>query len=368
MPKFQLRRNESGELVPVNPEPSQRRKRPLHVPDSSMLVLTGSETFNFAALLPGRASSEHTQRAYFRWVDQYLVDVYGMQPTTGDNRTARMSALPLAILRDTLNPPTLRSWLGHLAAAENGKQGLNQARAAVITLASLLSESQWLDDQTSAAMRNVRVPNAEDGQRPGRWLSMDELRALMSASESVATSENQAARNRLVTSMLCTMALRREELAHARWGDLGRANDRVILQVHGKGSKTAMIDIPRPVMQALESWRAVVSRSKRGPEPHTSLVRRVWKAGHVSATGLTADAIWFIVNKAAIHAGIGHVAPHDLRRSVAGALHEAGTPIEKISRLLRHSNVAVTERYLSRLPQRNEGGVLMSDLLGFEDE
>jgi hypothetical protein len=66
----------------------------------------------------------------------------------------------------------------------------------------------------------------------------------------------------------------------------------------------------------------------------------------------------------------GNVAPYDLRRSVAGALHEAGTPIEKISLLLRHLKVAVTERYLSRFPQRNEGAVLMSDMLGldFSDE
>ena len=43
-------------------------------------------------------------------------------------------------------------------------------------------------------------------------------------------------------------------------------------------------------------------------------------------------------------------------------------PIDKISRLLRHSNVAVTERYLSKLPRRNEGAVLMSAMLGLEDD
>jgi integrase len=53
---------------------------------------------------------------------------------------------------------------------------------------------------------------------------------------------------------------------------------------------------------------------------------------------------------------------------VAGALQESGVPIEKISRLLRHSNVAVTERYLSRLPQANEGAILMSDVLGLSDD
>jgi hypothetical protein len=35
----------------------------------------------FPGALPGRTSSPHTQRAYFRWVDTYLVDVAGLKPT-----------------------------------------------------------------------------------------------------------------------------------------------------------------------------------------------------------------------------------------------------------------------------------------------
>jgi integrase/recombinase XerC len=70
-----------------------------------------------------------------------------------------------------------------------------------------------------------------------------------------------------------------------------------------------------------------------------------------------------IIHEAAHAAGLGDVAPHDLRRSVAGALQQNGVSIDKISRLLRHSNVGVTERYLSRLPQPNEGALLMSDML-----
>ena len=42
--------------------------------------------------------------------------------------------------------------------------------------------------------------------------------------------------------------------------------------------------------------------------------------------------------------------------------------VDVISRLLRHGNVAVTERYLSRLPQRNEGGLLMDQLLAREGQ
>ncbi len=257
-----------------------------------------------------------------------------------------------------------------LVRAGNGKQGINQARAAMVTLASLLSEAELLDDYTSASMSNVRPPKAEDGQRQGRWLSTGQIKMLVASAQRIANSDNQALRNHVIAAILCTMALRREELASARWGDLSLQNDRIVMQVHGKGRKTAIIDVPRPVIALLDRWRKVVAPLEPAPPASSPLVRRIYKGGRVSKRPLTADGIWWLVSDAAEAAGLGHVAPHDLRRSVAGALQEAGTPIEKISLLLRHSNVAVTERYLSRLPQRNEGAVLMSDILGldFTDE
>jgi len=325
-------------------------------------------TFNFLLALPGRTSSPHTQRAYFRWVDTYLADIAGLRPTHGDQRIARMSALPLRILYESISATQLRAWLGMLAGRGHGRQGIDQARAAIVTLAQLLVEAGWLDDYVAAMVANVRPPKAEDGQRPGRWLSKDEIRRIMLAGRQIATSRNQELRNHVVMTMLCTMALRRDELASAKWGDLSTQNDRPIMRVHGKGRRTAVIDLPRPVLQALDEWRRVVAPGELRPPAHSALVRRLWKGGRVSRFGLTPDGIWLIIDQASRYAGLGHVAPHDLRRSVAGALQESGVTIDKISRLLRHRNVAITERYLSRLPMRNEGGVLMSDLLGLEDD
>jgi integrase len=331
------------------------------------VVPAGELTFNFLLALPGRASSPHTQRAYFRWVDQYLCDVAGLKPTTGDARLHRMQNLPVAVLQASLSAAQFRAWLGMLARS-HGKQGIGQARAAVVTLASLLAEAGLLDDYTGASMTNVRAPRAEEGQRPGRWLSPEQIKRLIAAARQIATSENQALRNHVALTILCTLALRREELAAARWGDLSVQNDRIVLRVHGKGRKVAMIDVPRPVFGLIHRWRAAISREQPTPDKESPLLRRIWKGGRIGRRGLTPDGIWWIVADAARMADLGHVAPHDLRRSVAGALQEAGTPIEKISRLLRHSNVAVTERYLSRLPQRNEGAILMSDMLGLDDD
>lgn len=335
---------------------------------SSAIAPATGPTFNFLMSLPGRASSVHTQRAYFRWVDQYLVDVAGLKPTNGDARINRMQSLPVGTLQSCLSAAQFRAWLGMLSRSEHGKQGIGQARAAIVTLASLLAEAGLLDDYTSYGMANVHPPKAEAGQRPGRWLSPEQIKLLIAASQQIATSENQALRNHLVLSILCTMALRREELAVARWGDLSLQNDRVVMRVHGKGRKVAMIDVPRPIFNLMQRWRSAIGSDQPTPDKDSPLVRRIWKGGRISRRGLTPDGIWWIIGDAAQVADLGHVAPHDLRRSVAGALHEAGTPIEKISQLLRHSNVAVTERYLSRLPRRNEGAVLMSDMLGLDDD
>lgn len=342
--------------------PAKRQNLPAQTSIASLA------SYNFVLALPGRASSAHTQRAYFRWVDAYLVATGGLKPSAGLARLARMSALPVPLLQATLTPPQFRAWLGSLAQQQHGKQGLNQARAAIVTLASLLAEAGWLDDAIGYALSNVRVPRAEEGQRAGRWLSPEEIRLLMAAARQMATSDNQRMRNDLVMTLLCTMALRREEVSALRWGDLSLQDGRAVLRVHGKGRKVALLDIPPSGVRALDTWRTVVAPGQPRPAEHLPLVVRLFKGGKPGKTALTADGIWLLVHEAAHTAGLGTVAPHDLRRSVAGALQATGVPIDTISRLLRHSNVAVTERYLSKLPQRNPGALLMSDLLELDGQ
>ena len=325
--------------------------------------LASLATYNFVLALPGRASSAHTQRAYFRWVDAYLTATAGLKPSAGLARLERMSALPVPVLQQCLTPAQLRAWLGSLGQQRHGKQGLNQARAAIVTLAGLLAEAGWLDDAMGAAMGHVRIPRAEEGQRAGRWLSPEEIRLLMAAARRMARSDGQRMRNDVVMTLLCTMALRREEISVLRWRDLSLQDGRAVLRVHGKGRKVALLDVPPNVLRALEAWRTVVAPGEARPPGAMPLVVRVFKGGKPGKTALTPEGVWLLVHQAAREAELGNVAPHDLRRSVAGALQSSGVSVDLISRLLRHSNVAVTERYLSRLPQRNPGALLMSDLL-----
>jgi integrase len=63
------------------------------------------------------------------------------------------------------------------------------------------------------------------------------------------------------------------------------------------------------------------------------------------------DAITDAVAAAGNRLGV-YLRPHDLRRSFAGWLESLATPVREIQLLLRHSNLATTDRYLDQSPTR----------------
>jgi site-specific recombinase XerD len=61
---------------------------------------------------------------------------------------------------------------------------------------------------------------------------------------------------------------------------------------------------------------------------------------------VTANVVWYAVKRSGEQAGIGNLAPHDLRRSCARICHGCGGELEQIQFLLGHASVQTTERYI----------------------
>lgn len=61
---------------------------------------------------------------------------------------------------------------------------------------------------------------------------------------------------------------------------------------------------------------------------------------------MPAKVLWDVVRAAAAVAGIGKLAPHDLRRTCARLCHLAGGELDQIQFLLGHVSVQTTARYL----------------------
>jgi len=297
--------------------------------------------YDLSTALNRRGMSAHTQRAYFRWIDRYLHEVAGLKATRGDDRLRRMQNLPMKSLLKHLTPRKLQNWLDRLVENGQGRQALDQARATIVTLADLLSEAGELDRDIAREIQSVSVPKVKKTETPTRLLDSAEIKQLLISSRAMATSKQQLLRNDVVTTMLCTMALRREELSAARWGDLGRRENAVILKMGAND----YVEIPRPVLKIIDAWRREIG----DPGGETPLIRRIWKGGRIANAGLSPDGIWLIIRLAAENAELGHVTPDDLRRSAVANMYRNGVPLEEINRILRHRNLLITERFISKL-------------------
>lgn len=300
------------------------------------------ESFDFTKALPKRTSSSNTQRAYYRWVDRYLVDTAGLKATQGDERYKRMQSLPLKSLQRHLTARKLKNWLNRLAENGQGRQALDQARATIVTLSELMSNEGILDADVAHEIQAISVPPIKKNTTPERLLNPDEVKRLMTAARDMATSTNQMLRNNVVAIALCTMALRREELSAAKWGDVTLKNGTAVLAM----GTDSYVDMPRPVIATVDRWRNVLGQ----PPEESPIIRRIWKGGRIAKVGLSPDGIWLIIRNASRYAGLGHVTPDDLRRSAVANMYKNGMPIEEISRLLRHRSVLITERFLAKLP------------------
>ena len=310
--------------------------------------MSNIETLDLTKAWLQRNTSRHTQRAYSRWIDRLLVDLAGMQAARGDIRIQRMSRLPLPRILPILLPDALETWLGSLAEKGHSRQGLDQARAAVISLSELMAAEGLISAELFAKLKDVSIPPLAIKNPQNMILTPGQLSSLIHAAGSHSASRNQRLRNRVVLMMLCMMALRRDELSAAKWGDIQAHHSRIFLNIR---DDRGQVEMPRSLLKALTNWRQAIG----APGSETSLVRRIWKGGRIANEGLSSDGIWLIVKQAAKSAHLGAVSPDDLRRSVIAGLRDAGYSTEDISKLLRHKNRIITARYLKRIPKLKTG-------------
>jgi integrase len=184
--------------------------------------------------------------------------------------------------------------------------------------------------------------------RTGTWLTEGEVADLMRTLPNSACGR----RDRIMLLAGFMMGLRCFEISGLRWSQFSADLSR--LTFFGKGTKLAQLGVPPQLRAELQAWRReapvgcdiVLPRFK--PSKVTELDESVpsWDRS-IANGGIIERCI-----KIGERAGYPALRPHDLRRTYAGILEAKGVPVQDISRLLRHSDIGVTSRYLERNPAR----------------
>lgn len=162
----------------------------------------------------------------------------------------------------------------------------------------------------------------------GEWIG---LFAICAADDSPA-----GVRDAVLIALFKIAGLRRAEMAALSLGDYDQANHN--LTIYGKRNKRRVVPIEDAGLYLLlnEGGRATMT----GP-----LFTRINKGGTITHGGLTDQGIYHILDNRRQQTRIATFTPHDLRRTFAGDLLDAGVDLSKVQKLMGHANANTTSGY-----------------------
>ena len=164
-------------------------------------------------------------------------------------------------------------------------------------------------------------------------LSRGEVDALLNAPD---TGTKLGFRDRTMLELLYAAGLRVSELCSLLPLDFDAQMN--LLRVFGKGSKERLVPIHPQAAAILgdymSHWRPLFN-----PVEKMLFLNR-------SGKGLSRVAVWKLVQKYALNAGIyQEISPHTFRHSFATHLLEGGADLRSVQMLLGHADIAATEIY-----------------------
>ncbi len=282
-------------------------------------------------------SSPHSRRAYAHALDQFFEWCQ-------------------AAHRGSFQKSLVQAYRAHLEAQGLSAATVNVRLAAVRKLATEAADNGWIAPDLAAGILKVKGAPRR-GVRTGNWLEQPEARELLRAPTGPGP---KAVRDRALLGLLIGCALRRAELVRITVSDIQqRAGRWVLPDLLGKGQRVRTVPIPAWVKLLLDQWLALAPVDSSGP-----LFRRVNKGGAVSTSGLTENAVWWIVREYAGALELGNLAPHDLRRTSARLCRESGGALEQIQLLLGYASIQTTVNYLGTRQNLTEA---VNDRLGLTE-
>ncbi len=239
----------------------------------------------------------------------------------------------------------IRAQLAQRYSASTANRNLAALRS-VLKEAWQLGHMSAEDYQQAVNIKAIRGQKAAQAEK-GRHLKKSEFAALLTV---CADGTKLGIRDACLITVAYIAGLRRAELASLQLGDYDQTEGTLRI-AKGKGNKERVVPVADGAADALTDWLEV-----RGPwaGPLFTVVR---KGDHVTLDALTAQSVYDILTKRAEEAKVKKFSPHDLRRTFAGDLLDAGADIVTVQKLMGHANANTTAGYDRRGPKAKRDAV-----------
>lgn len=231
----------------------------------------------------------------------------------------------------------------------------NTAALYVAAIRGVMNEA-WLQQQIShERLARIRAIKPYRGARlpKGKNLKRSLIRELM---ENCANDERpQGIRDAAIIAILYGSGMRKTESINCNLEDVN-FEERTI-RVIAKGNKEMIKYAPPWAFDKLKAW--LECRAKVTPDANY-LFNRIRKGGNITDERLTKHAIYYIIKRRGLEAGVS-MTPHDFRRSfITRVIDEHDVSIAQ--KLAGHSSIATTARYDMRDEEKKRTVVDRLDL------
>lgn len=239
-------------------------------------------------------------------------------------------------LRD-IDGETIRAYQRGIRESGKGKFTVHAYARTLKTFLRWLHREGYVDEPLHEHVQVPKVPKYEDVAID--VLTDEEISHLLSVLE---PSTDVGARNRAIVCLMLECGLRLEEVSRLRLEDVHL--EEMYVKVHGKGDKEGYVPIGPTTQKALDRYIAHF-RIPEDPRTVTLFV-------NIFGEPLKYEAIKSIFDRLAKQSGIRRLHPHLLRHTAATRLLANGADVHSVQRLLRHSDIRTTLRYLHLLPEQ----------------
>src|SRR6478672_1394769 len=187
---------------------------------------------------------------------------------------------------------------------------------------------------------------AVTGEQPeaavGRALKFGEWIGLFAVC--AADASPSGVRDAALIALFKIAGLRRAEMAALSLQDYDATNHN--LTIHGKRNKTRVVPIEDAgALDALADWLYLLFNAGTRQAMTGPLFTRILKGGAITHERLTDQGLYHILDTRRQEARIATFTPHDLRRTFAGDLLDAGVDLSTVQKLMGHANANTTSGY-----------------------
>lgn len=224
-----------------------------------------------------------------------------------------------------------------LAKVNGAPASMNKTRAALRGIARAAWRLRRIDSEELARIDDVR-PAIGSREIAGRQVEGWELASLMRTC--AADPSPAGARDAALFALAAKTGARREELVKIKLADMKATHEGWEIQIVGKRNKERTLYVDNGAVRALADWLAI-----RGSTAG-ALYCPIDKGGNIAQNRhMTTMAAHYILERRAKEAHLLALTWHDLRRTFAGTLLDAGEDIATVAALMGHSSVTTTARY-----------------------